>query len=436
MAEKGPIAMFRFGNLVQKTAFAEKVFRSVRAPLAIHVSHFFRRRRLVNRGQSSGVRWGVPIYVLTLAAAACDPDWTVGRPGSNPEPMNTETGGASTTGETTESGPGTGGSTSGPSGSTSSTGGETGSGAGGSSGEGGADLDASLGGHGGTGAIKDSGSGCDASVPGYPGFCDNRIRTLPPTGNATIDALLKMTPETCKTKLSGDYELDAESSDPDRGVKAAICGLTGAVYWVADMDIDCDGRPTAGKCPGPDQSYQNDTALHGKNGALAAAITPYSVIPQNFRTSGLTLGTVVAVIYGAKLQFTVFGDTGPSTIIGEASYATAEKMGIPPSPLDGGVLGRTVTYIAFTGTGTVPGDVEDQAATKALGDQLVTKLIANNPYATAFQSFASVDGSAPAVRRSRGDSSASGENVSRRRDSVQSLDGQPGASDSATGSSS
>jgi hypothetical protein len=188
-----------------------------------------------------------------------------------------------------------------------------------------------------------------------------------------------MTPEACKTKLSGDYNLDSDSQDPDKGVKAAICGLSGAVYWVADMDIDCDGRPTTGKCPGPDMSYQPDTALHGRNGALAAAVTPYVVIPNNFSAPGLNPGTVVAVIYGAKLQFAVFGDTGPATIIGEASYATAEKLGIPPSPLDGGVLGRTVTYIAFTGTGTVPGDVEDQAATKTLGDQLVTKLIANNP---------------------------------------------------------
>jgi hypothetical protein len=216
-------------------------------------------------------------------------------------------------------------------------------------------------------------------VPGFPGFCDDRIRTLPPTGNATIDTLLKMTPETCKTKLSGDYNLDSDPMDPDKGVTAAICGLNGAVYWVADMDIDCDGRATPGKCPGPDQSYQPDTAVHGPNGALAAAVTPYVVIPNNFTTTGLNPGTVVAVIYRAKLQFAVFGDTGPPTIIGEASYATADKLGIPPSPLDGGVLGRTVTYIAFTGTGTVPANVEDQAATQTLGDQLVTKLIANNP---------------------------------------------------------
>ncbi len=332
----------------------------------------------MNRQKFAGVRWGVPICSLALWATACDADWTVGRPGSETESMNTETGGPSTTGATTESGSGAGGSASGPTGSTTTAGGESGSGVGGS-GEGGAGLDASSGGSGGTEGIQDSGAGCDASVPGFPGFCDDRVRTLPPTGNATIDALLKMTPETCKAKLSGDYELDADSKDPDRGVKAAICGLKGAVYWVADMDIDCDGRATAGKCPGPDQSYLPDTALHGKNGALAAAITPYVVIPENFKTSGLTLGTVVAVIYGAKLQFAVFGDTGPNTIIGEASYATAAKMGIPPSPLDGGVLGRTVTYIAFTGTGTVPGDVEDQAATKTLGEQLVTKLIANNP---------------------------------------------------------
>jgi len=43
-------------------------------------------------------------------------------------------------------------------------------------------------------------------------------------------------------------------------------------------------------------------------------------------------GNVVAVIYNHKLQYAVFGDTGPTNLIGEASYATAKKLGIDPDP--------------------------------------------------------------------------------------------------------
>jgi hypothetical protein len=201
-------------------------------------------------------------------------------------------------------------------------------------------------------------------------------------GDATIDKVLAITPPDGKMKLSQDYNLDSDKTDPDSTpvvVKAAIYGLKGAVYWVSDMDVDCDGRPTPGKCDkAHDCCFQMDTATHGPSGALAAAETPYVVIPNNFQTTGLKAGTVVAVIFGGKIQYAVFGDTGPANIIGEASYATAEKLGIPPSAMDGGMNGRSVTYIAFTGTGTVPKNVEDQAETKALGEKLLTKLLLDN----------------------------------------------------------
>jgi len=73
----------------------------------------------------------------------------------------------------------------------------------------------------------------------------------------------------------------------------------------------------------------------------------------------------------------VFGDTGPTNIIGEASYACAKNLGIDPDPATGGSEGP-VTYIAFVGQGTAPADIENQTETKTLGEKLALALVANN----------------------------------------------------------
>jgi hypothetical protein len=254
------------------------------------------------------------------------------------------------------------------------------------------DTDASMGsggGGGGAGFDPDAGYGCGDA--GIPDFCDNGVRRLPPTGDTTIDALLRITPETCAKKVSKhSYKMDLDKNDPDNlaGLKADICGLNGAVYWVADMDIDCDGHTTPGKCDKDhDCCYLTDTNVHGPNGALTASEDPYVVIPIDFACPGeptfpdypgLPAGTTVALIYGNKILYAPFGDCGPPEIIGESSYRAAELLGIPPSAVNGGVLGRTVTYIAFTGTGTKATDITNQTEVKALGEKLVQQLLANN----------------------------------------------------------
>jgi len=233
----------------------------------------------------------------------------------------------------------------------------------------------------------DAGYGCGKD----PTFCDDGVRVQPPTGNATIDALLKLTPEACTKVVSKhSYKMDLDKQDPDNlaGLKADICGLNGAVYWVADMDIDCDGHPTPGKCEkSKDLYFLEDTNVHGPNGALTAAQDPYVVIPIDFACPsddhfpdfpGLQPGATVAVIFGRTIYYGVFGDCGPPEIIGEASYAMAEKFGIPPSAINGGALGRTVTYVVFTGAGTVAKDITNQAEVQALGDALTRKLLSSN----------------------------------------------------------
>ena len=214
-----------------------------------------------------------------------------------------------------------------------------------------------------------AGVGC-ASQPAPPPSME-----IKPGETASAEQLLALTQGCAKVVSQHTYALDD-------GSKVPICALKGAVYFTADMDVDCDGKPTANKC-GPDKKldccFQPDTALHnGADEPLTAAVTPYVVIPQDFTYPGLTQGAVVAVIYNGHVQYAVFGDTGPVEIIGEASYACAEKLGIPPSAVNGGVGGKTVTYIAFTGTDTVPHDVENQSETTSLGQTLSARLVSDN----------------------------------------------------------
>jgi Fungal chitosanase of glycosyl hydrolase group 75 len=113
---------------------------------------------------------------------------------------------------------------------------------------------------------------------------------------------------------------------------------------------------------------------------LEAAVTPYVVIPNDFKYPGLDTnngGNVVAVIYNHQLEYAVFGDTGPTNLIGEASYGCAANLGINPDPAVGGV-DSGVTYIVFVGPNTAPTDIENQAETRQLGASLAMQLISNN----------------------------------------------------------
>jgi hypothetical protein len=191
----------------------------------------------------------------------------------------------------------------------------------------------------------------------------------------TADSLLALTNNGCKVVSQHSYALD-------NGTQVNICSLNGAIYWKADMDIDCDGKRTTQCNETTDCCFQPDTAFHNlADQPLTASITPYIVIPNDFTFPGLDTtngGNVTAVIFNGKLQYAVFGDTGPTNIIGEASYACAQKLGINPDPSNGGVGGAVVTYITFVGSGTRPSDIENQTETATLGDKLATQLIANN----------------------------------------------------------
>jgi len=216
-------------------------------------------------------------------------------------------------------------------------------------------------------------------------------------GSPAVQKLLALTSQcTAANKIASD----TGKFSTDAGTTVHVCSLAGksgtadaggALYWNADMDIDCDGITTA-NCPGPkgspdhDPSYYNQTAFSGPNStALTSEKDPYVVIPEEIKgVDQQNGGNIVAVIYQDKIEFAVFGDTiayqaGDSgEPIGEASVRTAKGLGIPASPATGGV-GSGVTYIAFTGPGSQPKDMEDIAEIQALGAKLLLSLLANNP---------------------------------------------------------
>lgn len=161
----------------------------------------------------------------------------------------------------------------------------------------------------------------------------------------------------------------------DDGAPATIpvCGTDEAVFWTADMDIDCDGRPGPECNSRTDPLFSDTTAYQQSDGRyLSAETLPYIVVPGvsgiwDHRDHGVRGGSVAAVVYRDRVQYAVVGDTGPSQIIGEASYATAKALGIRPDPRGGGTPSG-VTYIVFKNSRATP--IESHASAAEVGERL------------------------------------------------------------------
>ena len=169
----------------------------------------------------------------------------------------------------------------------------------------------------------------------------------------------------------------------DDGTRADIpvCGKRGVVFWKADMDIDCDGRPGPRCNRRTDPLFSASTAYQQSDGRhLNAETLPYVVVPAasriwNHRDHDVRGGAVAAVIYKDRVQYAVVGDTGPHDVIGEASYATAKALGIRPDPRGGGTPAG-VTYLVFKGSKVSP--IESHRAAVKLGDSLARKFLREN----------------------------------------------------------
>ncbi|MER6378776.1 glycoside hydrolase family 75 protein [Streptomyces sp. NPDC001250] len=180
----------------------------------------------------------------------------------------------------------------------------------------------------------------------------------------------------CREISHGRYSIDAGSP-----ANVPVCGTQDAVYWKADLDIDCDGQPGARCNPRTDPQFASTTAYQQSDGRyLNAETLPYIVVPApspiwNPEEDGVRGGAVVAVVYRDQVEYAVVGDTGPGDVIGEASYATAQGLGLRPDP-NGGGAPDGVTYIVFKNTRVDP--IEDHAAAVAEGVRLARTFVATN----------------------------------------------------------
>ncbi|WP_326566457.1 ricin-type beta-trefoil lectin domain protein [Amycolatopsis rhabdoformis] len=183
-----------------------------------------------------------------------------------------------------------------------------------------------------------------------------------PAAGPTAAQLLAKT-NSCQQISNGKYSFDEGGA-----ATVPVCQANGAVFFKADMDIDCDGVRTSQCNENTDCCFYPDTAFHtSTDQPLNAAQLPYIVLPQptstwDYRQYGIDGGSVVAVIYNNKVTYAVVGDTGPTSIIGEASYATAVSLGIDPDPSSGGTEGP-VTYVVFPNTHVNPIENHNTAVT-------------------------------------------------------------------------
>lgn len=176
------------------------------------------------------------------------------------------------------------------------------------------------------------------------------------------------------SRIGGAYATDVgEVAD------IPVCQTDSVIWWDADMDIDCDGG--LGSVCMSDPDYMPETSgVDSMGNPLDASTLPFIVIPlasSRFRYAdyGIRTGTVALVMYGDQMVFGIFGDAGPASIIGEASFAMAEALGIPSSPRTGGV-DSGVTYLVFTGTGTRVSRNEDHDEAVTLGESLLAAFMA------------------------------------------------------------
>ncbi|MEW2625868.1 glycoside hydrolase family 75 protein [Streptomyces sp. NPDC048106] len=202
-------------------------------------------------------------------------------------------------------------------------------------------------------------------------------RTAPARAEGAVSAAeLLAKVGACAEISAGRYRTDEASP-----ATVPVCGARGAVFWKADLDIDCDGRPSVHCNSGTDPLYSPSTAYEQSDGQpLNAETLPYIVVPAASSrwdpgAHGVRGGSVAAVVYQDRVQYAVVGDTGPSDLIGEASYATAQGLGIRSGPGDGGVPSG-VTYIVFRDSEVDP--IEDHEAAVTMGERLARQFVTDN----------------------------------------------------------
>ena len=157
-----------------------------------------------------------------------------------------------------------------------------------------------------------------------------------------------------------DMLADADPVNQSFALEPAFLGTlpNKCLYLDSELQLDTDGWPD-GKGKG-DKSWQPTTSLRysDNGGSLDANRIPYFVLPlpKSWATSrGISLGDYAAAIYKGKVAYAVFGDEGPTDLIGEGSIQLLRALGDERLKPNGRILnagaGPGIVTIVFPGSG-------------------------------------------------------------------------------------
>jgi hypothetical protein len=175
------------------------------------------------------------------------------------------------------------------------------------------------------------------------------------------------------TKVHGPFNPDG----PNTG-NIDVCQTGSAVWWKADMDVDCDGIQTP-PCD-TDNTGQPQTSIVdlAPSGDVDPTELPYFVIPLGtpetewYTAYGIELGQIGAIIYKGQVIYGIFADQAGGNFIGEASYKLCSLFigANNCDPNNGGIDPLDVTYITFSGTTARASgqDIYDHDKHTALGE--------------------------------------------------------------------
>ena len=153
----------------------------------------------------------------------------------------------------------------------------------------------------------------------------------------------------------------------------------GQLYFESKLDLDTDGS----RYYQQDPSGQRETGTKMANGrSLDADSINYFVLPGNFSVQhNIQKGDIAVVLYGSKVAYACFGDSGPETKLGEGSIALHRALGHETihhhHAADGGQLmnegiAAGVITIVFPGSGN--GFGRENSESEAVGKPLFTQL--------------------------------------------------------------
>jgi hypothetical protein len=222
-----------------------------------------------------------------------------------------------------------------------------------------------------SGATNDAGAGADAAGADAAG---TDAASAGDAGAITADEIRAALGACVVLAGTSDYATDSGEADT-----IPICDGPGEIlFWNSDLDVDCDGGQTA-ICMG-DPAYMPETSATTAGGdPIDASTVPFVVIPLPssrfaYADHAIDLGQIAVVLYGDRWMVGVFADEGPEDIIGEASYAMADALGIDPDPSTGGA-DSGATFVIFTGAGSRVTAVEDHAEAVAAAMPLIEALV-------------------------------------------------------------